>query len=532
MSWKESLSAQLAIHPKPDVTFTYGTAGFRTKASVLDYVNFTVGILASLRSKYLASQFVGVMITASHNPPPDNGVKVVDPMGSMLELTWEARATRLANASHAELPSEIEHIAAELGIDLETTHARVAVARDSRESLPRLAQALLDGLLVLPHTEVRNFGLFTTPQLHYVTRCLNDPLFGDPTAKGYYLKLANAYKKITASSASRADITIDAANGVGAPVTQEFFSHHLNDALTFRLINTDYEAPDLLNWECGADFVKTNQKLPPSVSNAVKNKLYALYDGDADRLICYYVTDDAQFRLLDGDKQATLLALFFQRVFARLPQLGHRLRIGVVQTAYANGASTQYIESALKLPVTCTATGVKHLHHAALEYDVGVYFEANGHGTVVFSAAAERAIFAYTPATAEEAQLVEVLREFTRLINQTVGDAISDLLAVLAVLSFLGLSPAEWDAQYHDLPNRLTKVLVPDRLIFKTTNAERTLVEPKGLQHQIDAAVAQFSRGRAFVRASGTEDAVRVYAEAATAEEADALSRAVLQLVT
>jgi phosphoacetylglucosamine mutase len=82
------------------------------------------------------------------------------------------------------------------------------------------------------------------------------------------------------------------------------------------------------------------------------------------------------------------------------------------------------------------------------------------------------------------------------------------------------------------LPNRLTKVLVPDRLIFKTTNAERTLVEPKGLQHQIDAAVAQFSRGRAFVRASGTEDAVRVYAEAATAEEADALSRAVLQLVT
>lgn len=27
-------------------------------------------------------------------------------------------------------------------------------------------------------------------------------------------------------------------------------------------------------------------------------------------------------------------------------------------------------------------TGVKHLHHKALDYDIGIYFEANGHGTV------------------------------------------------------------------------------------------------------------------------------------------------------
>lgn len=27
-------------------------------------------------------------------------------------------------------------------------------------------------------------------------------------------------------------------------------------------------------------------------------------------------------------------------------------------------------------------TGVKHLHHEAKNSDIGVYFEANGHGTV------------------------------------------------------------------------------------------------------------------------------------------------------
>ena len=34
------------------------------------------------------------------------------------------------------------------------------------------------------------------------------------------------------------------------------------------------------------------------------------------------------------------------------------------------------------MDVSCVPTGVKYLHHEALKYDVGVYFEANGHGTV------------------------------------------------------------------------------------------------------------------------------------------------------
>ena len=44
------------------------------------------------------------------------------------------------------------------------------------------------------------------------------------------------------------------------------------------------------------------------------------------------------------------------------------------------------------IPVACTPTGVKHLHHKALDFDIGVYFEANGHGTVIFSSRAENEI--------------------------------------------------------------------------------------------------------------------------------------------
>ena len=30
-------------------------------------------------------------------------------------------------------------------------------------------------------------------------------------------------------------------------------------------------------------------------------------------------------------------------------------------------------------------TGVKNLHHEALKFDIGIYFESNGHGTILIN---------------------------------------------------------------------------------------------------------------------------------------------------
>lgn len=63
-----------------------------------------------------------------------------------------------------------------------------------------------------------------------------------------------------------------------------------------------------------------------------------------------------------------------------------------------------------------------------------------------------------------------------------------------------------------------------DRTVITTKDAERKCVTPDGLQDEIDTAVAKYKKGRAFIRPSGTEDIVRVYAEAATREDADKLA--------
>lgn len=166
-------------------------------------------------------------------------------------------------------------------------------------------------------------------------------------------------------------------------------------------------------------------------------------------------------------------------------------------------------------------TGVKHLHHAAQKFAIGVYFEANGHGTVVFSPAAITTLQSASPSSPDEANAIKQLLAFSELINQSVGDALSDMLLVETVLAHRGWGAAEWDAGYEDLPNRLLKVEVPDRELFETEDAERRLKWPEGLQQRIDEAVRKVDMGRSFVRPSGTEDCVRVYAEAKTSPDAE-----------
>lgn len=329
-----------------------------------------------------------------------------------------------------------------------------------------------------------------------------------------------------------APLYVDCANGVGAIALADF-QKHIGELLPLKAINTDLDKAGALNYQCGADFVKTKQQLPPSVAAAgylSAPKTHACsFDGDADRIVYYYLRDGKHFRLLDGDKIAVLAALFIGDLIARAG-LTDKIKLGVVQTAYANGSSTKFINHR-NIPVTCTPTGVKHLHHAALRYDIGVYFEANGHGTVLFSDEVLETLKNAEPESPDQKNAIKNLIALSEVINQAVGDALSDLLLVEVVLAHRGYGAEEWDESYEDLPNRLVKVEVPDRSIFLTTDAERKLTSPAGLQALIDEAVSKVELGRSFVRPSGTEDCVRVYAEAASSSAAEGLAITVSDLV-
>ncbi len=63
----------------------------------------------------------------------------------------------------------------------------------------------------------------------------------------------------------------------------------------------------------------------------------------------YYVDTDGLVRLLDGDKIASLSAMFIMDL---VKAAGVEIKVGVVQTAYANGNSTSYLTKVLVQPST------------------------------------------------------------------------------------------------------------------------------------------------------------------------------------
>lgn len=169
----------------------------------------------------------------------------------LAKASWEKYATLLANAAtDEELANAVQKIVDDNKVNLETP-ARVVYAKDTRESGPALVAALEDGLAALG-AEVEDKGLLTTPQLHFIVRCLNtNGMYGEPTEEGYYKKLSEAFKSLMANKKAKGLLTIDCANGIGAPKLKELAKYIPEDILEIKIINDDVATHSKLNYQVG-----------------------------------------------------------------------------------------------------------------------------------------------------------------------------------------------------------------------------------------------------------------------------------------
>jgi phosphoacetylglucosamine mutase len=189
------LGAEVArLYPKPDRHLAYGTAGFRARADILDSTFFRMGMLAALRSRARGGLWVGLMVTASHNPEADNGIKLIDCDGGMLAQSWERHATAVANAPDDGLGAALVSVAEEEGLigSVSATAGRVLIGRDTRLHSPRLSSVASEGARLFGGL-AEEAGLVTTPQLHHLVRFRNflpaqeagPPANGEPDMRGF-----------------------------------------------------------------------------------------------------------------------------------------------------------------------------------------------------------------------------------------------------------------------------------------------------------------------------------------------------------
>lgn len=325
---------------------------------------------------------------------------------------------------------------------------------------------------------------------------------------------------------------LDCANGVGAVGARALALSGVAPTLggPMRFANTAVADGARLNVGCGADFVKTSRNAPglvmsdsdadASASRATSVPpggapvVVASLDGDADRLVISLAAPRAPdapaapvaAALLDGDRSAVLLAVYVKALIdaARVGTVDGTIAVVpsdspftpvdpvVVHTSYTNGAAVAHL-NASGVRTVCVPTGVKHLIKEGVTHPVAVCFEANGHGTILFSGEFVAAVNAVAVVNAVNAPAAEAYRAqrqlaaLTRLLSQTVGDALCDLIAIDAALSYLSTTAAAFMTGYYaDNVAFLSVLPVPAGLPRLVLDARETaLVAPDNVRVRV-----------------------------------------------
>lgn len=538
--------SELQIDKKPSGLASdpqYGTSGFRARQETLDWIAFRVGILAAYRSR-MCGKAVGVMVTASHNDVCDNGFKIVDHDGRMLPMEWEAVCARVVAANSApEAVAQLEalsHTSSPSG----TTQTGSALFRpyvyimqDTRLSCDRLVSGVARGVAYVDNGMSDVLGMGATPVIHHIVAAANGyslPPY-QASVDGYCSRLANGLELLlsgqTRAPTNPYELVVDCAAGVGFVTLsklRQYVTPFLKKSLGLNmlLVNSPFDDHCTLNHNCGAEHVQKNY-VWPSLHPGVAGHCYlASLDGDADRLVfaAGSISATGTCNVIDGDRIAILFATFIQSQVDILhgdsdaSSVMKGLTFGLIQTAYANGNSTRYAAEHLKaFRCVLVKTGVKYVERAARTFDISVFFEANGHGSALFSDAACMAINQLVRSKNQSTRVAaaRLLGLYTAL-SQSVGDAIADMLVCEVVRFQLDISVERWLSLYSSLVVVNRKLKVKNKLVYACNEDETRIIKPAAVQSRMDEIVSKAAHMncRAFVRPSGTEDILRLYVEA------------------
>ena len=469
--------------------YRYGTSGFRYHHSEIESIAEKVGMIMAFLLLQQQTNF-GIMITASHNHYLDNGVKIMDQHGNMLCPKMEELLEQLVNGEE----SYIQNLHYTLDSSVSCSSV-LHIGYDSRQSGHDICNLLCKGVAKCKASiKIIIHPLVSTPQIHFLFSSLSDKI-------GYHSFLNHLANQVCYPA------VLDCANGIGANVME-----NIERGDTIHLVNTSWKLFNKLNHKCSSDYVCSQMKLPVQEGvTDLDGVLCASLDGDADRVVFYYQENEV-FHLLNGDAIAALFLTYIYELLNNtvFSEFTEAVDVGFIYTGYTNGACVDYVKdlyevsSKVNLHCVCTPTGIKHLHEAALKYDVSVYFEQNGHGNVIVN------------------KSIESLNFLSGLFHPNIGDGIVDFYMALYALQELKWSVQDWNKIYSSYPNKMGKIQVQNKAIFVCNEDESKLLSPVEYQEFLEE-LCEKEQCRTFVRASGTENVVRLYVECKDASKLESI---------
>jgi len=549
--------------------YAYGTSGFRFNENVMTKLSEKIGkaigyVITLLNCQTTTKKNIGVMVTASHNIYTDNGIKLVDTNGDMIDSDMESLMEYIVNdtSNIEKYINDIFNVTINEKVFKYVSDKKVKfiIGHDTRRSCKEIIDGIKKGINSLIEVEFVDLGYRTTPELHISVLKYNE--FSSPIIAGlghemkhdeiFPQKVSSQYLKflkylIFNYEIVLNDVFVDCANGVGAIAIGRMYYSDLSEYRP-NVINYDFDSYQKLNHKSGSDYVlnntdefhKTlidglNQELDIddvySENNIVKvreNKLHFSFDGDADRIIMYRFNRN-KFDIYDGDHISSLILLYILDVLrSKIDTIAsvnyHKeIKIGVIHTAYSNGGFIDFVDNIIKtnerinktfksfnrpqiiIDRVCVPTGVKNLIKKANEYNIGIYFEANGHGSLIVNS---------------NFGLYELI-DLGRIFNTIIGDAIMNMIGIKHIIDKMDLKLDQLNEIFVKRYSKQVKLTVKDKSIYKPSYDQTELIEPKVVADNIRLIMKEYEGCRAFVRPSGTEDVLRLYVENNNSGSAD-----------
>ncbi|GFE55280.1 phosphoacetylglucosamine mutase [Babesia ovis] len=568
--------------PAGYIDLDYGTCGFRgsveTPPNHLDHVVYRCGVLlaampflrnperlyhaevTSNESDDLKDTLkdepvlaAGVVITASHNDATENGIKLLEGNGYLMDASWESEFNGLVNfrGNLSLAVSSLLHKHRLTPVRRNKVPYRILIGYDTRASSPHLAELFKEGVsamaavLKLEKTESVDIGIVTTPTVSFLLKnnmiaCTDDSGYVS-ALKGAFNSTVNSlialgYLGNSAGNGKNRSLYYDCSYGVGGHTVFKFFDCLRRISIDGYVCNSPLETTEdtnrLLNHRCGAHYVLNSRKPPESIEKlSFDGQWFCSFDGDADRLV-YFTPHNNSILLIDGIRLLVVSMKFLKLILEGWQKYGGQtLSVGILINNYANGGAIKYIKELImqwnrmdnwvQWNLEFCKVGVKHMQAKATNYHISMFYESNGHGNIIFNKDISLA------GVNRSSEYRHLLVNVARMFNNPIGDAIANSLFVELALQVLCLEYDDILHFYHDLPYVNATVRIPQEklCIFRTRpDIDTIIVEPPELQRLIELFVAKIDGARAFIRPSGTEPLCRVYAEAPTEEQVHLLA--------